>query len=168
MWYRCNVALCDAHARAAKHRHMGHWVCLKCRAQHAAATRSDDTSDAPVYIVGNTRDMPAFEETVAHEQPARRAPEDTARPDDTEPLPRGTPSDPLGTVEIHSDGSYYREVQTGTYAWEIGTHKGGYWRQYAKGGGKCVLADNPHVPLTSITMEALEYLRAQQHLQRAQ
>ena len=38
----------------------------------------------------------------------------------------------------------------------------------ANGGGKCVLSDNPHVPLTSTRMEALGYLRAQQHLQQSQ
>ena len=71
------------------------------------------------------------------------------------------------TLEIYSDGSHKRAQQEGTYAWEIGMHADGYWRQLDNGGGKCAQNDNPHVPITSTRMEALGFLRAAERLRAA-
>ena len=73
----------------------------------------------------------------------------------------------IDTLEIYSDGSHKRAQQEGTYAWEIGTHNNGYWRQLDKGGGKCAQDDNPHVQITSTRMEALGFLRAAERAQGA-
>jgi hypothetical protein len=162
--YGCNATLCEEHAQATDSRMHGRWICPRCRAQQAAATRPEDARDSSGFTTHNPqKPLAPDEQSPATAEPAQASRDKATPSTECSAMPQSVPEN---CIRLYSDGSHRYRDQTGTYAWEAGYYEGGLWLQIAKGGGKCSEKDNPNVQLTSTRMEALGVLRGRQWIEK--